>query len=159
MPIETVCVQYVNEPREGKKQGSIKTDDGRYFNVWPEKLELYTAGMTYEIEYDAKFKTVKRIISEGGTASTPSVASVTHGQASHVPSYATTSSGSTKPVEMFVMGVIGRCLEGQGIIPDKQDLTLWVRNLRTAWAEGFSDEPIEVERDGPEPGLDDKVPF
>ena len=31
-------IAYVNPPKPGKKMGSIKTADGEFYNVWPDKL-------------------------------------------------------------------------------------------------------------------------
>jgi hypothetical protein len=60
---ETITVQYVNPPKEGKKP-SIKTTDGRYFNVDADALSAFAAGSTYEIEsesWDFKGKTYHKI--------------------------------------------------------------------------------------------------
>src|SRR5437016_13153417 len=54
MPKETVTIAYVNQPKEGKKMGSIKTANGQYFNVYPDKLNLFEVGQTYAIEYDSR---------------------------------------------------------------------------------------------------------
>ena len=155
MPIETVMVQYVNQPKEGKKQGSIKTDDGRYFGVWPEKLCLYTPGEFYEIEYDAQYKTVKRIVTGPGASGSASSAPRANGQAqSHSPSH-------TKSVEMFVMGVIGRTLQGTGDVPSAAVLTQWVRSLRLAWADGFAASAASATSatSATKNELNDEIPF
>ena len=49
----TIKVQYINQPRPGKKLGSVKTEDGRYFQVWPDKLSSFQPGGTYEVEYES----------------------------------------------------------------------------------------------------------
>src|SRR5437016_10598295 len=54
MPKETVTIAYVNQPKEGKKMGSIKTTNGQYFNVYLDKLGLFGVGQTYEIEYGSR---------------------------------------------------------------------------------------------------------
>jgi hypothetical protein len=50
----TVEIQYVNPPKPGKKMGSIKTKDGTYYNVWPDKLHLFQPGQTQMIEYQER---------------------------------------------------------------------------------------------------------
>jgi hypothetical protein len=71
MTTERVTVQYINEPKPGRKTGSIKTTDGRYFDVWPNLLPQFQKGKSYEIEtesreYNSKtYVTAKRIISNG----------------------------------------------------------------------------------------------
>lgn len=51
---ETITVQYVNPPKEGKKQGSVKTSDGRFFGVYPELLSAFPSAGTYEIEFKSR---------------------------------------------------------------------------------------------------------
>jgi hypothetical protein len=69
-----INVKYVNQPKEGKKQGSIKTDDGRFFGVYPELLGSFSAG-TYEIEFksrDFNGKTYHTVTSAKPVAAPPS---------------------------------------------------------------------------------------
>ena len=42
-------VQYVNQPKPGKKLGNVKTTDGRTFFFDPAEF-MFTVGATYEIE-------------------------------------------------------------------------------------------------------------
>jgi hypothetical protein len=51
MPSSTLTVKYVNPPREGSKRGSIKTVDDEFYGVWPENIELFEPGVTYEVQY------------------------------------------------------------------------------------------------------------
>jgi hypothetical protein len=46
----TIQVKYVNPPKDGKKRGSIKTTADEFFGVWADKIHLFEAGKTYEIE-------------------------------------------------------------------------------------------------------------
>src|SRR4029078_174281 len=57
MPTEQVTIAYVNPPKPGKKQGSIKTEDGRYFGVWPDKLGGFQRGMVCTIDYEVSTAT------------------------------------------------------------------------------------------------------
>ena len=52
--METIKVQFVNQPKEGKKKGSIKTEDGRYFDVWPNMLSQFSRGESYEITTESR---------------------------------------------------------------------------------------------------------
>lgn len=45
-----IKIQYVNQPKEGRKTGSIKTVDGAYYDVWPDKLAGLLPGAEYDIE-------------------------------------------------------------------------------------------------------------
>ncbi len=51
MPVAEVTVQYVNQPKPGKKKGSIKTVELGYVNVWPDKLDLFFKGQRTVIEF------------------------------------------------------------------------------------------------------------
>lgn len=44
-----VEVQYVNEPKNNQRTGSIKTRSGNYISVWPNKLHLFQEGRSYHI--------------------------------------------------------------------------------------------------------------
>ena len=49
-----IKVEYVNKAKEGKKMATIKTEDGRYFEVYPEKLDAFKSGGEYAIEYKSR---------------------------------------------------------------------------------------------------------
>ena len=134
MHTATIEVQYVNEPKEGKKMGSVKTKDGEYYSVWPDKLANFKPGMSYAVEYtveDFKGKTYKTIkgLAKDNKASQQSTA----------------TNGHTKSVEMFVMGTIGRSLQGTGTFPDGATLEGWIRDARRAWVNGFNDQADDQE--------------
>ena len=46
----TLTVQYVNEPKPGKKLGNIKSDDGQIWFVVPAMLRRFSAGQTYKVD-------------------------------------------------------------------------------------------------------------
>lgn len=120
----TLRVKYVNQPREGKKMGSIKGEDGTTIGVFPDKLSLFQQGQTYTVEYDemdSGFKRFKRIIP--GAPNTVS------------------NGGHDKAVEIFVTGVIGRCFQGTGNLPDDKAMTHMVQTLRIAWTLGMKAGP------------------
>ena len=150
--IETdITVQYVNPPKEGKKRGTIKTTDDVIYGVF-DLLDRFAVGCKYTIGYETHefdagrgdgpqtYKTIKKV-----------VAGPPPGQA------LTASRGSpsmTKSEEMFVMGVIGRSLQGTGVIPEYKELVRMVRALRSAWTEGFEDIPHAT---APPPDFDDDI--
>lgn len=128
MPTATISVQYVNPPKPGKKQGSVKTVDGQFYGVDPTQLGQFSPGGTYTVEYDThtyqgkEYKTFRRM-----DGALPLPAPVATARPAH-----------TQAVEMFVMGVIGRSLQGVGTLPDREILTTWVKALRWAWIDGFA---------------------
>ena len=46
-----ITVAFVNQPKPGKKKGSIKTADGRYFYAWPKQLAQFQNGRVYDVGY------------------------------------------------------------------------------------------------------------
>jgi hypothetical protein len=137
----TIRIKYVNQPREGKKMGSIKGDDGTIIGVYPDKLSLFQQGQTYTVEYDegeGGFKRLKRII-----PGAPNTAPNTNG-----------APAGDKEAGMFVMAVLGKCFEGTAQLPDRAALTDMVRSLKKAWKDGMTDLPSDP------PGvIDDTIPY
>lgn len=155
MPVANIVVAYVNQPKGSSKKGSVKTEAGEYFGVWHDKLSQYAPGGKYTVEYDTEFykdkeyKTIKRIVQ----SSAP--------QAASSPS-STVSRAGTQAVEMFVMGIIGKALEGTGGLPDEDTLTGWVVAARAAWTRGFAAPlgPVEIPPRSPlSQELNDEIPF
>lgn len=128
MTIETVTVQYVNQPKAGKSYGSIKVADGRYISVHQDKLGLFRKDGTYviETEQNGQYHNFKRIVSD---------------QSASAPQGATPNSSSGRNDDataerIFVCGIVnaavgaGHDLSGQGLV----DL---VRRCRKVWAYTF----------------------
>jgi len=55
-------VQYVNEPKPGRKKGSLKFDDGTYVSLWPSELDEFVGSEGQEITIP-----VSRSTSQDGT--------------------------------------------------------------------------------------------
>lgn len=134
MPTATIVAEYVNPPKPGKKQGSVKGNDGHYYGVDPSQLGQFTQGGTYTIEYDTRifqgkeYRNFRRMDGVAPqTASKPS----------------TSSSSHTKSVEMACMGIVGRAVQGVGTVPDGETLMRWFMDIRSAWIATFTE-------DGPE---------
>lgn len=138
MPTETVTIAFVNQPSEGKRFGSIKSEAGDYYSVKPQELALFKKGGTYEIQYGfdktGKYRNFERIV--GASPANVSVA----------------KNGHTQSVEMFAMGSIGRSLQGTGTFPDEDTLFEWINAARSAWTRAFS-----VKK--PDNDLNDEIPF
>lgn len=47
-------VRFVNPPKAGKKQATIKAADGAVYGVWPDKIGLFQPGRRYRIEYNER---------------------------------------------------------------------------------------------------------
>ena len=142
MPIAAVTIQYVNPPKEGRKMGSIKTEELGYIGVWPDKLDLFQKGKRYVVEYEIKhgndgreFKNFVRIKSEEPQA----------------------KESDTKAKDIFVTGVVGRYLQGAGTWPEGNTLALMVAQAREAWEVGMEQKAPKKEET--EDFLQDSVPF
>lgn len=133
----TVTVQYVNQPREGKKMGSIKTEDGAYYSVNPSDLGQFQKGQTYSIEYDETtvngrtFRNFKRIISSAPT-------------------------GGDKEEMIFITGVVGRAM-GSGQFKPADIVTLAVA-AKEAWLALQGVDPIIPAKTAGD-SLDDSIPY
>lgn len=51
MPVATITAEFVNQPKEGKRYGSVKDKALGYVSVKPEDLSKFTKGSRYQIEY------------------------------------------------------------------------------------------------------------
>jgi hypothetical protein len=47
-----ITVQFLNQPKAGKKKGSIKTTDGEYIGCWPNELDNFQEGGSYTVEIE-----------------------------------------------------------------------------------------------------------
>lgn len=135
MSTAKVTVAFVNPPKPGRKQGSIKTEDGVYIGVWPEMLGQFAKGGTYEIEYDSQtgkdgrvYHSLKKLVSGSNGAQAPLNPSAGGGQ-SHA-----------KAAEMFAMGMLNRSVQGLGVeaIPEEDVIFNKIVALRAAWTAAWA---------------------
>lgn len=98
MPVAQVTADYVNQPKEGKRFGSIKTKELGYVSVKPSDLGQFTKGATYQIEYtetDEGYKNLVRIVAPANGATKPN---------------GTQNMDNAKSI--FITGVVGRAMQG-----------------------------------------------
>lgn len=116
MPTETVTVAFVNEPKAGKKFGSIKTDAGVYYSVKPSELPLFKPGGTYEIQFGFDktntYRNFERIVGAS-------------------PKNQETVNG--KDEAMFMTGFVNRLWASTGVVPPEADIEAALRNAQNAW--------------------------
>ena len=119
----TVTVQYVNDPKPGKKMGSIKTAEMGYFGVYPDKLKLFEQGKTYSVEYktDGDFKRFEKLTEL--EAQQPPVAN-----------------GHDKDLHIFVAGVVNNAISSGAIVKTlneagsiEEAIFLWGASARKAY--------------------------
>ena len=76
-----ITVRYVNQPKAGKRMGSIKDDTGQFYGCFPNMLTKFREGMNCTVEYEARprddggeWRTVKSIVgTPTGTGAAPSM--------------------------------------------------------------------------------------
>ncbi len=77
MPLATVTVKFINQPKEGKKEGSIRVQDDSFYGVPPALLAQFQQGGTYEVDYTTRewqgktFKSVKSVKAVGAAPAAP----------------------------------------------------------------------------------------
>ena len=129
MQTATIQVAYVNPPKPGKKQGSVKDAEGNIYGVWPDKLALFEPGNVYTIEYTTRDFNGQQYHDFKKMVETQAAPRTSNGN------------GHDKSEDMFVMSCIGKALDGTGTLPDVVTLSGWVRTCRMAWKGGS--QPIE----------------
>ena len=78
MPEAEITIQYVNFPKEGKKRGSIKSSEGKFYWAGADLLRRFTKGEVCVIEYAStprddggEWLTLKRKVSTSAMAPSP----------------------------------------------------------------------------------------
>lgn len=158
MPTTTITVKYVNQPRPGKKQGSVKDDNGTIYGVYPDKLSLFQPNATYEIEYkDSEWqgKTYHNIVSvkpAGGLSPAPQ----SNGGGNYRP---------TSPVDaerMYVCSLVNAGIQAGRIDFSEGAIEAATNAARNAWRNTFGAvtplntpaPPVRGRSD-----MDDDIPF
>lgn len=128
MPTETITVQYVNAPKDGKPYGSIKTASGKFISVHGDKLGQFQKGGSYVVEYettDKGYHNFKRLVTNGGEAGpAPQAASSPRGD-----DLATAE-------RIFVCGLVNNAVAG-GHATDWPSLVALINHGRNAFAFTF----------------------
>lgn len=115
MPTTNVTIEFVNQPKEGKRFGSIKTKEIGYVGVKPADLSQFTKGSQYQIEYAERgeYKDFVRIVAKA------------NGQAPNG------SRNADSARDIFVTGVVGRSMQSGKFGLD--EIGLLTARAVTAW--------------------------
>lgn len=130
MNTATIEVRFADPPKDGKKQGTIKTATGEMFGVWPDKLGLLQPGRTYEVEFSErpyKGRVYKTIIKCKPVDQIRSEAQ---------PERVTTVKTAT-PEQQFVTACLGSAIESQQVEMNDKSLHDAVMLLRVVWGKTF----------------------
>jgi hypothetical protein len=122
----TVTVRYVNPPKAGKTNGSIKDSDGVMYGVPPHMLNNFQQGATYTIDYserDFRGQTYKTVTTAVLTAPP---------QESGGGKYGPVSDATAERI--FVCGALNAAIQGGHVEMSDVVLSNVVNILRTVWA-------------------------
>lgn len=145
MPTVQMTVQYINEPKPGRKRGSIKSTDGTLLGCWGDKLSLFEVGKTYDIEYSEASDngTVYRNVQKAkevarAAAAKPTADAVT-------PRYETSPRDSER---MFVTSILNAFIQSGQLRLDEQELSHATQTLRAVYHDTYSETATEDRRTG-----------
>lgn len=154
MQVATITVKYVNQPKPGKKMGSIKDTAGNIYGVYPEKLALFQQNGTFEIEYkqNGDFKQVVGVKPAGGLSPAPQ----SNGGGNYRP---------TSPVDaerMYVCSLVNAGIQAGRIDFTEGAIEAATNAARNAWRNTFGAvtplntpaPPVRGRSD-----MDDSIPF
>jgi hypothetical protein len=146
-----VTVKYINQPKPGKKMGSIGTECKKYINMWPNQLEQFSVGSQYDVPVETGEWNGNVTYKLNGEPK------LLNAQA-HTPSNsAPANSGfdEDKQIKIWTQGVLQALIQsGQvgidQIVPVSNALK---QNYHEVWnaSEGFSSSQVDE--------LDDQIPF
>ena len=125
-----VTVDYVNEPKEGKPFGSIKTKELGYVSVPPDKLGLFEKGGKYSINYettDRGYHNFKSLANGFPEHDLP--------KAFQKPS--PRSSEDATPERIYVCGIVNSAIAHGGFALTLTNLVELTNTARSAWAQTF----------------------
>lgn len=114
-----IVAKYVNPPKDGGKQSTVKTPDGTIYGFWPDKVQM-VQGKTYEVEvstreYQGKtYRTVEKASEVGG------------------------GNGEDREQSIFITGVVGRAMQSGKF--DISDISSLAVAAREAWRSVHEDK-------------------
>ena len=142
MQTAEITVQYVNQPKPGKKWGAIKDTNGVSYWGPPAALSAYQPGGTYTIQFNTNEEGFNQI---GGAAAKMTASP-------RMPSRAPQeAAGGSKERDMAAMGLINRRWHASWEIPlDTKVLEQEYRTVLTAWDNAHKADYKAI--------LDDEIP-
>jgi hypothetical protein len=160
MPAATITVQYVNPPKVGKVNGSVKDASGVYYGVRPANLANFQQGGVYDITFSEKtlnngtvYRTVETV-SPSQTATPPRPSGGGGGN-----TYRETSAADK--ASMFVTALMKAAVQAQMVdIHNPAEIAQIGKNFRDAhaliWAPA---RPQQAPPQAHRGEMDDEIPF
>jgi len=133
-----VKVAFVNDAKDGRKMGNIKTVEGVYYSVPVNMLGLFARGGTYEVVYEDNvyqgrtYHHIKTIKQQGGESS-PAENKTTNGTGGH--KYGATDNATAERI--YVCGALNSFIAAGKIDPNANSVRIATDALRTAWRQTF----------------------
>lgn len=156
MAVANVTVRYVNPPKEGYTNGSIKTTEDEYISVAPDKLHLFEPGNSYRILYMTGKNGRSKIFQ--------SLAGVDEPQRPiSKPNGVTRPTGSSNDQAIFICACVPKYIEGLGQAgigyPSRADIARWVSDTKFGYEDGMKATRVSGNELNPPPPLDDEIPY
>lgn len=129
-------VRFVNPPKAGKKQATIKAADGAVYGVWPDKVGLFQPGRRYQIEYQERpfngrtYRTITKCRAHG-----------------HATAAAAPSAGGG---DSLVATVLGAAIQSKAVEFTEEGISRALGIIRAA---------VKRTTSAPAKTLDDEIPF
>ncbi len=128
-----ISVSFVNPPKAGKTNGSIKTRDDQMYGVKPDMLGLFQPKGTYDIEFSERQfngQTYKTVTSVKKVEDAPQATTGTGGGR-----YGATDDKTAERI--FVCGALNAAIQGGHIEMSSAYIGNMVEMLRLVWSETF----------------------
>lgn len=138
MTTAEITVAYINQPKAGKKRGTIKGTDNVLYGVFQDKLGSFMIGGTYSITYEesefqgSMYKTIKSVQllkAPGSSATAPRPS--TGGSNT----YRETSAVDAE--RMFVTALARAFIQAGHIQPERESVIRLTNALRDAWNQTY----------------------
>lgn len=129
MPEKRVKVAFVNPPKQDGWSGSIKAEDGEYYNVHADELDRFEKGAEYDINFDFNKKGYKNVKGFSRVSTSPPPQ---HATGQNIPTrpapqpsghYNGSNRDDTTDRHIFITGVVGRAM-GSGAFKGEQIIHL-----------------------------------
>lgn len=135
MNTTTIEVEAVSPPRDGKKQATVKTRDGKWFGIWPKNMGLLRPGRVYEVTFTERnwnnktYRTIEEI-----TLAPNAMAPIEQERSSRpAPSIDT----PTNQEFMFVTRMLSAMVQGGRVAQSEEELAKAAQMLRGAYRRIF----------------------
>jgi hypothetical protein len=153
-----ITVKYLNPQQPGKKNASIKDNDGQLYFVSPDMFSQFEQGGQYSIQYKTsefkgvKYRHIEKVDKAAGASSAPAPGPNIHNSMTKA-AYGKVDMETAERI--FVCGAMNAMLSNQNVLPFAlvpHDLIQRVNMLRETWRATLGNPQQDAE-------LNDEIPF